>query len=305
MARAGACRCRTYPPRQTADPKIRIPTARCGSHPATSDKRGRIGDRLGIQNGFLARIVAFDERCSQRPMTRGVAPPTLGQRPVPVGHVRPGGFGVPEQDQPPGDAHRQPARATSVDSSPGGSPTTPPLDTEGVGHVTYRADGSMKLIAVARITVWPSVLTASTTVLTMPRSGLLSDRRDSATVARTRSVSPGRTGSASGARRGRRCQGSTRRTGSSPPASASREPAVCQPLAISPPYGPPAAATGSTWKRLRIEFLSESNDARLIDADASALVRRPGHVVLEVAQPVFSSHRSIAAPAPRELQHHR
>ena len=33
---------------------------------------------------------------------RGVAAPALGQRPVPVGHVRPVGFGVPEQDQPPG-----------------------------------------------------------------------------------------------------------------------------------------------------------------------------------------------------------
>ena len=40
----------------------------------------------------------------------------------------------------------------------------------------------MKLIAVARITVWPSWLTASIRVVRMPRSGLLSDRRASTTV---------------------------------------------------------------------------------------------------------------------------
>ena len=58
-----------------------------------------------------------------------------------------------------------------------------------------------------------------------------------------RLVAPDR---ASGSRRGPRCRGSPPRTGSSRRAAASPEPAVCQPLAISPPKGPVAAATGST-----------------------------------------------------------
>ena len=41
----------------------------------------------------------------------------------------------------------------------------------------------MKLIAVARMTARPSSLAASIMVLMMPRSGLLSDLRDSTTVA--------------------------------------------------------------------------------------------------------------------------
>src|SRR5207302_7640094 len=58
-------------------------------------------------------------------------------------------------------------------------------------------------------------------------------------------------------------------------------------------------------ERLRIEFLGESNDASLIDADAAALVRAPGRVVLEVAQPVIVHPGSIAAPVTCELIDHR
>src|SRR5271166_3829094 len=53
-----------------------------------------------------------------------------------------------------------------------------------------------KLVAVARMTVRPSWFTASITVFMMPRSSLLCERRASNTVARTRSVSPGRAGPA-------------------------------------------------------------------------------------------------------------
>ena len=58
-------------------------------------------------------------------------------------------------------------------------------------------------------------------------------------------------------------------------------------------------------ERLRIEFLGESNDASLIDADAAALVRGPGQVVPEVAQPVIVHPRSIAGSVTCELIDHR
>src|SRR5258708_1654095 len=58
-------------------------------------------------------------------------------------------------------------------------------------------------------------------------------------------------------------------------------------------------------ERLRIEFLGESNDASLIDADAAALVRAPERVVLEVAEPVIVHPGSIAAPLTCELIDHR
>src|SRR5690348_14564152 len=58
-------------------------------------------------------------------------------------------------------------------------------------------------------------------------------------------------------------------------------------------------------ERLRIEFLGESNDASLIDADAAALVRGPERVVLEVAEPVIVHPGSIAALVTCELIDHR
>src|SRR4029077_19893759 len=58
-------------------------------------------------------------------------------------------------------------------------------------------------------------------------------------------------------------------------------------------------------ERLRIEFLGESNDASLIDAEAAALVRGPEQVVLEVAQPVIVHLRSIAGPVTCKLLDHR
>jgi hypothetical protein len=101
-------------------------------------------------------------------------------------------------------------------------------------------------MAVTRITASPSWLVTSASERMIPRSGLLLERRASRTVARTRSVSPGRTGFG-------------QRTSSTPAAprpdsglmkcsTSSRiiMLVVCQPLAISPPNGPSAAAKGST-----------------------------------------------------------
>jgi hypothetical protein len=81
----------------------------------------------------------------------------------------------------------------------------------------------------------------------MPRSGLLRDLRAPSTVARTCSVSPGRTG------RGQRI--SSTPAAPSPDSPLRKRPTssliimldVCHPLAMRPPTGLAAAACGSTW----------------------------------------------------------
>jgi hypothetical protein len=156
----------------------------------------------------------------------------------------------------------------------------------------------MKLIAVARITVAPPELVASTTVLTMPRSGLLSDRRDSTTVARSDRVRPAELVQAGAAQARLRGQvvlhEQAHHEGRGMP-SAGDQPAVR------------ARRRGRRIdvERLRIEFLGESNDASLIDADAAAPVRAPERVVVEIAQPVIVHPGSIAAPVTCELIDHR
>ena len=81
----------------------------------------------------------------------------------------------------------------------------------------------------------------------MPSPGWLRERRVSITVARSRSASPGRTGA------GHFTYCSPGEAYDSEPASAASVtnriamPQVCQPLAISPPKRPCAAAAGSVW----------------------------------------------------------
>ena len=104
------------------------------------------------------------------PDDRGVTPPALGQGPLRVRHVRPVRLGVPQQDQPP--------RRVACHGCP---------------EVPAGRAGSRSRWPASR-SGRPDRPVASTDVLMMPRSGLLSDLRDSTTVARTRRVSPGRTG---------------------------------------------------------------------------------------------------------------
>jgi hypothetical protein len=54
----------------------------------------------------------------------------------------------------------------------------------------------------------------------------------------------------------------------------------------------PAVRTSGRYLRidmegLRIEHLSEENHFSLVDADASAIVRRPGQVIIEVPEAVI------------------
>ncbi len=84
-------------------------------------------------------------------------------------------------------------------------------------------------------------------VVSTPRSGLLCERRVSATVVRRVSSSPGRTGRS---QRSSSTPGDPRLdTGERYWSASSRiiSAQVCQPLAISPPKGPAAAASASTW----------------------------------------------------------
>lgn len=84
-------------------------------------------------------------------------------------------------------------------------------------------------------------------VVTIPRSGLESDLRVSATTNLAERVSPGRTG---------RCHRNSSAPAPPKPACSFQndvakiliiKETVCQPEAKSPPNGPPAAVTGSVW----------------------------------------------------------
>src|SRR5262249_22455414 len=92
----------------------------------------------------------------------------------------------------------------------------------------------------------PRWFSTSTSVRTMPRSGLERDRVAPRTVTRTRSTSPGRTGSS---QRNSSMPGEARLAPLGRKLSASSRiirAAVCQPLAINPPNRPLAAFSGST-----------------------------------------------------------
>ena len=87
----------------------------------------------------------------------------------------------------------------------------------------------------------------STSKISVPRSGLLVERRFSTTRANTRSTSPGRTGSFQwiGPR-----PGDPRLASPSMNRSTSTRiiiEHVCHPLAINPPYGHVFATSGSVW----------------------------------------------------------
>ena len=163
----------------------------------------------------------------------------------------------------------------------------------------------MKLIAVARITVWPSGVGRldhgldDAAVGLAQRPARLDDRGpDTERIARSHRVRPAELVQAGAAEARLRGQ------------------VVLHEQAHHESGGMPAAGDQAAERagrrghridveRLRIEFFSESNDASLVDADASALVCGAGHVVLEVAQPVIVHPRSIAAPVTCELIDHR
>jgi hypothetical protein len=106
----------------------------------------------------------------------------------------------------------------------------------------------MKLRASIVITISPSWFRHSSFDRIVPRSGLVEDACASSTRARPRSVSPGRTGfvQRSSSMPGEPMLAAFDRIAST--YMRMKSAAVCQPLATSPPKGPSAAASRSTWK---------------------------------------------------------
>jgi hypothetical protein len=68
--------------------------------------------------------------------------------------------------------------------------------------------------------------------------------------------------------------------------------AVCQPLAISPPNGPSAAASGFDVERLRVELAREADDVLRGHLDRPVLGLGADGEVLPVAEPACLGHAS-------------
>ena len=79
------------------------PTSRVFARELSADPLGWLGEMLADLGGRDHHNVGLVAVLVQPPADPGrVAAPALGQRPLAVGHVRPGRLGVPEQDQLPG-----------------------------------------------------------------------------------------------------------------------------------------------------------------------------------------------------------
>ena len=149
----------------------------------------------------------------------------------------------------------------------------------------------MMFIGFRLITTFPSWLSTSIRVRTMPRSGFERERVASSTETRMRSTSPGRTGCS---QRNSSMPGEARLASFGRKLSARSRIIIAAGMPAAGDQAAKAAARrllGVDMHVLRIEAAGELEDFGLVDPGLAVFENRAGHVILEIA--VFAEQRSV------------